>query len=78
MKTKDPATAPVSTRDYDGDFIFFNGSMRERVGDSVLDSLRVPLRARSCLVELRRPTLCMLDALQASTWTLLEREIVTA
>lgn len=70
--------SPFVSRDDDGDSMFFRGSMRERAANPVLESLTFPLRARSSLVELRRRTLCMLDALQASTWTLLEREIVTA
>jgi hypothetical protein len=75
MKTKDPATELV--RDDDGESLCFRDSMREREADPVMDSLRFPVRARRSLLELRRRTLQMLEALQASTWILLEREIAT-
>jgi hypothetical protein len=78
MKTKDPATEPVLVRDDDRDSICFRGGSREREGDPVMDSLRFPQRARRSLLELRRRTLRMLEALQTSTWILLEREIAAA
>jgi hypothetical protein len=69
MKVKEPETELLSARGKDGDSICSRGSMRERAANPVLESLGFPETARSCLVELRRRTLCMLDALQASTWT---------
>jgi len=78
MKVKEPETELLFARGKDGDSICSRGSMGERAANPVLESLGFPERARSRLVELRRRTLCMLDALQASTWTLLEREIASA
>jgi hypothetical protein len=78
MKTKDPATERASATDDEGDSLCFRGCLREPECDPVMDWLRFPERARWSLLDLRRRMLRMLEALQASTWILLEREIATA
>jgi hypothetical protein len=78
MKTKNPATEQVSATDEEGDSLCFRGCLREPERDPVMDLVEFPERARWSLLDLRRRTLRLLEALQASTWILLEREIATA
>lgn len=74
MRMKVAACQPPAAVNHDGHSVGSRNTRRQEI-DSILLTLRVPQTAQACLIELRRRTLNTLDALQASTWTLLERDI---
>src|SRR5277367_2884793 len=78
MKTKDPSPETIFALNDDGDRVCLRGSVRTQKAEPVIDSSKFPERAQRSLLTLRGRTLRMLEALQASTWILLEREIAAA